>query len=130
MTCPTRSTAKRRRHGADDGISTWITSTTEWAAFHDGCPSTCSELMTIMSNSRRSARPPSTGPAGPTSPPHRAQSADLERDLASSVPGRDSCQRLTGLVERQYRFGLRANFARTDKSSQLLKPRPAAVGSE
>jgi hypothetical protein len=60
----------------------------------------------------------------------RAQSADLERDLASSVPGSDPRQRLAGLVERQYRFSLRAEFAGIDEGGQLLKPRPAAVGSE
>ena len=60
----------------------------------------------------------------------RAQSADLERDLASSVPGSHPRQRLAGLVKRQYRFGLRAELASIDKGSQLLKPRPAAVGSE
>jgi hypothetical protein len=62
--------------------------------------------------------------------PDRAQSADLERDLASSVPFSDPGQRLAGLLERQYRFGLRAEFAGIDQGGQLLKPRPAAVGSE
>jgi hypothetical protein len=62
--------------------------------------------------------------------PERARSADLECDLASGVPGRDPRQRLAGPVERQDRFGLRAEFAGIDKGSQLLKPCPAAVGSE
>jgi hypothetical protein len=34
------------------------------------------------------------------------------------------------LVEWQYRFGLRAEFAGIDQGGQLLEPRPAAVGSE
>jgi hypothetical protein len=55
---------------------------------------------------------------------------DLEHDLASSVPGSDPRQRLAGLVERQYRFGLRAEFAGIDQGGQLLQPRPAAAGSE
>jgi hypothetical protein len=62
--------------------------------------------------------------------PDRAQSADSERDLASGVPGSDPRQRLAGLVERQDRFGLRAELAGIDQGGQLLKPRPAAVGSE
>src|SRR5271169_6617427 len=62
--------------------------------------------------------------------PDRAQSADLEHNLASSVPRSDPRQRLAGLAERQYHFGLRAEFAGIDKGGQLLKPRPAAVGSE
>ena len=66
----------------------------------------------------------------PGQPPIRAQSADLEHNLASSVPLSDPRQRLAGLAERQYRFGRRAEFAGIDKGGQLLKPRPAAVGSE
>jgi hypothetical protein len=62
--------------------------------------------------------------------PDRGQSADLEHDLASSVPGSDPRQRLAGLVERQDCFGLRAEFAGIDKGGQLLKTRPVAVGSE
>jgi hypothetical protein len=54
----------------------------------------------------------------------------LKRDLASGVPGSDPRQRLAGLAERQYRFGLRAEFVGIDKGGQLLKPRPAAAGSE
>jgi len=46
------------------------------------------------------------------------------------MPGRDPCQRLAGLVERQHRFDLRAEFAPIDQAGQLLKPRPAAGGSE
>ena len=37
MTCPTRSIARTLRRGVDDGTSTWITSSTRWAAVPDGC---------------------------------------------------------------------------------------------
>ena len=46
------------------------------------------------------------------------------------MPGRDPCQRLAGLVERQHRFDLRAEFAPIDQAGQLLKPQPTAGGSE
>jgi hypothetical protein len=55
-----------------------------------------------------------------------ATSADLQHYLAPGVPGRDPCQRLAGLIERQHRLDLRAEFAPIDQAGQLLKPRPAA----
>ena len=72
----------------------------------------------------------SVWPDHQASRPGRAQSADLERDLASGVPGSDPRQCLAGLVERQYGFGLRAEFAGIDKGGQLLKPWPGAAGRE
>jgi hypothetical protein len=55
---------------------------------------------------------------------------DLQHDLAAGVPARDPRQRLAGLVERQDRFDLRAEFAGIDQAAQLLELLPAAVGSE
>ena len=82
----------------------------------------------IMSRNLAHRRFPRPDPQA--SRPDRARLGDVEGDLASSVPGCDPRQRLAGLVERQYRFGLRAEFAGIDQGGQLLKPRPAAMGSE
>ena len=82
----------------------------------------------IMSRNLAHRRFPRPDPQA--SRPDRARLGDVEGDLASSVPGCDPRQRLAGLVQRQYHFGLRAEFAGIDQGGQLLKPRPAAVGSE
>jgi len=93
-------------------------------------PGTTRPREHASASASRPASAASTRPDHEASRPDRAHSADVEGDLASSVPGSDPRQRLAGLVERQYRFGLRAEFAGIDKGGQLLKPRPATVGSE
>src|SRR6201996_1309660 len=56
--------------------------------------------------------------------------ADLQHDLAASVPGRDLRQRIAGLVQCQYRRDLGTEGAVIDQPVERLEPLPGDAGGE